>query len=60
MNQQHPQPQVAVGLRAKFFHPKTLGVMHWGKVTKVYPDGSCQVKFDIDGKSYRVPTDHNP
>jgi len=48
-----------VGLRARFFHPKTLGVMHWGTVTRIYKDGTVRVKFDVDGKSYyRTYPDH--
>ena len=36
-----------VGYKAKFFHPRTLGVMHRGEVTKVHRDGSVTVRFDI-------------
>lgn len=46
------------GFCARFFHPKTLGVMHWGVVTKVHKDGTVTVKFDVDGKSYRTYQDH--
>lgn len=37
-----------VGSIARFFHPRTLGVMHRGVVVKVYDDGSVTVKFDVE------------
>ena len=44
---------------AKFFHPKTLGVMHWGKVRKVSEDGKrVLVHFDIDDRAHWTTADH--
>lgn len=47
-----------VGLRARFFHPRTLGVMHEGVVTKVHDDGSVSVRFRVDGRVHRTFADH--
>ena len=41
---------VLVGTRAKFFHPATLGVMHWGTVKKAHKDGSVTVEFEVTFK----------
>jgi len=43
-----------VGLKARFFHPRTLGVMHRGTVVKVHEDGNVSVRFDVDGKTWRT------
>jgi hypothetical protein len=45
------------GYRAKFFHPRTFGVMHWGTVTKV-EEHRVRVKFQIDGRSYWTHKDN--
>ena len=45
------------GSRARFFHPRTLGVMHWGTVVRVAKKG-YRVKFDVDGKTYLVPWEY--
>lgn len=45
------QHNVTVGMTAKFFHPLTMGVMHYGRVTKL-GEKLVQVKFDIDGKKH--------
>ena len=34
------------GRRAKFFHPGTFGVMHWGCVRKVLEPAGYEVRFD--------------
>lgn len=47
------------GARAKFFHPRTLGVMHWGTVTKVHGNGDVTVKFEVDKRSWRTLPDNN-
>ena len=49
--------QVAVGTRARFFHPRTLGVMHRGCVVKVHDNGEVSVKFDVDGRVWRTHAD---
>lgn len=53
---------LVIGLRAKFFHPGTLGVMLWGTVLEIYPDDTVLVKFDNphnnDKNIFRVPGDH--
>jgi len=36
-----------VGTKAKFFHPRTMGVMHRGEVLKVHRDGTVTVRFDV-------------
>ncbi len=43
-----------IGERAKFFHPRTLGVMHYGTVVAVNPDirPGVLVHFEVDGKKY--------
>lgn len=46
-----------VGMRARFFHPRTMGVMLWGTVVKVEPD-QLFVKFDVDGKTYATYRDY--
>lgn len=43
-----------IGLRARFFHPRTLGVMHRGVVVKVHNDGDVSVRFDVDRKVWRT------
>jgi hypothetical protein len=48
-----------VGLRARFFHPMTFGVMYTGTVKKVLTNGMVLVKFDIDGKSYTTFPEFN-
>jgi hypothetical protein len=40
-----------VGERAKFFHPRTLGVMHYGSVVAVNTAGVL-VHFEVDDKKY--------
>ena len=52
--------EIKKGLTAKFFHPRTLGVMHLGTVVKVFPTGMVRVKFFIDGKKYSTLPDNNP
>ena len=51
------------GMKAKFFHPRTMGVMHEREVLKVDADDSgsverVRVRFDICGKSYWTSPDH--
>ena len=46
-----------VGLRARFFHPRTLGVMLPGRIVKVHADGTVSVRFDVDGKTRRTYQD---
>lgn len=41
-------------VRARFFHPRTLGVMLPGQLVKEHPDGSVSVRFDIDKKVWRT------
>ena len=48
---------VKVGTRGRFFHPRTLGVMHEGVVEKVHDDGTVTVKFHVDGKRWRTSAD---
>ncbi len=48
-----------IGLRAKFFHPRTFGVMHEGMVIKILSNGMVKVHFNIDGKSYITFPDYN-
>lgn len=45
---------VHVGMKARFFHPRTLGVMHRGVVVKVFKGGDVSVRFDVDRKTYRT------
>lgn len=55
------EPQVTnhtPGTRAKFFHPRTFGVMMPGTVVKSYPDGTAKVLFDVDGRTIRVDARH--
>ena len=47
-----------IGLKAKFFHPMTLGVMHWGTVKKIHSDGSVTVRFEICGRLFRTYSDN--
>jgi len=49
---------VHVGLRAKFFHPRTLGVMHWGTVRKVHKNGDVTVHFEVDDRQWRTKPDN--
>jgi hypothetical protein len=49
--------QPAVGTRARFFHPRTLGVMLPGRVVKLHDDGSVSVRFEVDGKVWRTHPD---
>lgn len=49
--------KVVVGSVARFFHPRTLGVMHRGRVTRVHDDGTVSVRFDVDGKVWRTTPD---
>ena len=52
-----------VGCYAKFFHPLTMGVMHWGTVVKTHRDGAVTVRFEVtfQGKrEYRTLPDHFP
>lgn len=49
--------EVKVGTRGRFFHPRTLGVMHWGTVEKVHDDGTVTVRFQVDGKRHRTTPD---
>ena len=48
-----------VGERAKFFHPRTLGVMHYGTVLRVMPDARryVLVHFEVDDKKYWTLSD---
>lgn len=46
-----------IGLKARFFHPRTLGVMHRGEVVKVHEDGDVSVRFDVDRKVWRTCPD---
>ena len=48
---------VVVGMRARFFHPKTLGVMHYGKVIEIGKK-FIKVHFDIDDKKYWTHPDY--
>ena len=48
-----------VGLRARFFHPRTLGVMHEGTVVKVHEDGDVSVRFDVDRKVWKTCPEFN-
>lgn len=42
-----------IGTRAKFFHPRTFGVMHWGIVVGYNRTKTrVRVKFDVCGKTY--------
>lgn len=50
---------VHVGMIAKFFHPKTMGVMHTGKVVKILKNGLIRVKFNVDDKVWTTHPDHN-
>lgn len=49
--------QVQVGTVARFFHPRTLGVMHRGTVVKLHGDGTVSVRFDIDRKVWKTDSD---
>lgn len=40
-----------VGDARRFFHPKTMGVMHYGEVLEI-GKFAYRVKFWIDGKTY--------
>jgi len=55
----HKNP--TVGCRARFFHPRTMGVMHSGVVTKVHKNGMVTVKFNVsfNGKYSFVTTPDN-
>ena len=46
-----------IGTRARFFHPRTLGVMLPGRVVKLHDDGTVSVRFDVDGKTRRTYAD---
>lgn len=48
------------GYRGRFFHPKTVGVMHMGTVVKVHPDGMVSVRFDLDKKTHKTLPDNIP
>lgn len=49
-----------VGFVAKFFHPRTLGVMHRGTVVRVNDErGQVAVKFDVCGKTYWTYPEYN-
>lgn len=47
---------VKVGMKARFFHPRTLGVMHQGTVIKADPSApehrQVLVRFDVDDKAH--------
>lgn len=47
------------GTVAKFFHPRTLGVMHTGIVVRVLKNGMVRVKFNVDDKTYTTYADNN-
>lgn len=47
-----------IGMRARFFHPRTLGVMHAGRVVKQHEDGTVSVRFDVDNKVWRTRADY--
>ena len=42
-----------IGKRARFFHPMTLGIMHWGVVVKEEVD-FVRVKFDYYGTYWTI------
>lgn len=53
-------PEIKPGFRGKFFHPKTIGVMHSGTVKKVLGPDRVRVHFDIDDKIYVTYSNYNP
>lgn len=51
--------ELTVGLRAKFFHPKTFGVMHWGEVVRIAKNGErVLVHFDVDNRKHWTFLEH--
>ena len=48
-------------VRAKFFHPRTMGVMHWGVVVAEChePEHTVKVRFEVDGKAHWTFPDHS-
>lgn len=53
---------IAVGVKARFFHPRTLGVMCWGTVLEVNEgDKRVKVKFEQPWPgTYWTYMDHLP
>ena len=49
--------EMKIGTRARFFHPRTLGVMLPGRVVKLHDDGTVSVRFYVDGKVRRTYSD---
>ena len=53
---------VRVGTRARFFHPRTMGVMHEGVVRGIRrrDDGELRVRvhFEVDNRSWWTTPEH--